>query len=160
MPALIALLVALQATNVTPAQWNSVPARFLDYLEGPEGEEERQVVAILPGDRRVAVTTGEQEGGAPSLAAIGFANADSDPTKELIVILRWDIRHYDVEGAMYDIRILDDPKPGATALAPVEKAQALFESYACDCNRRDEPPDRAKVKTIAAVKQVLKRAGY
>lgn len=152
----------VDAVNVTPATWNGQPWVFADYLSGPAGEEERQLVML---DERMAkppvqVTVGEQEGGAPRILAIGFANADRDKARELIVLLAWDIRHYDVSGTMYGIRILDDWKPDQKALVPVEKAEKLFKQYECDCGRRDEPDTVAKVKTIAAVKQALKRVGY
>ncbi|KQN09705.1 hypothetical protein ASE85_01775 [Sphingobium sp. Leaf26] len=151
-----------EAVNVTPATWNGRPWVFADYLTGSAGEEERQLVILDEHMARppVQVTVGEQEGGAPRILAIGFANADRDKAKELIVLLAWDIRHYDVSGTMYGIRILDDWKPGQKALVPVKAAERLFKQYACDCGRRDGPDTVAKVKTIAAVKQVLKRAGY
>jgi hypothetical protein len=151
-----------EAVNVTPATWNGRAMIFADYLIGPRDEEERQLVMLREGDDSppVSVTTGEQEGGSPDIAAIGFANADRDAAKELIVILAWRIRHYDVSGTLYDVRILDDWKPGQTTLVPVKATERLFDHYACDCGRRDGPDQVAKVKTIAAAKQVLKRAGY
>ncbi len=151
-----------EAVHVTPATWNGRAMVFADYLTGPQEEKERQLV-LLPEQADaapVAVTTGEQEGGSPYIAAIGFANADKDAAKELIVILAWQIRHYDVSGTLYDIRILDNWKPGQAALVPVKATERLFDHCACDCGRRDGPDQFAKVKTIAAVKRVLKRAGY
>lgn len=150
------------SVNVTPATWNGRAYIFADYLTGKEGEEERRLVMLAEAMNGppIAVTVGEQEGGAPEIAAIGFANADRDAAKELIAILAWNIRHYDVSGTMYDVRIMDDWKPGQTALLPVKAAERLFRHYECDCGRRDGPDEVAKVKTIAAVKQVLKRAGY
>jgi hypothetical protein len=150
------------AVNVTPATWNGRPWVFADYLTGKPGEEERQLVMLDEQMARapVQVTVGEQEGGAPRILAIGFANADRDKAQELLVLLAWDIRHYDVSGTMYGIRILDDWKSGQRALRPVAAAERLFKQYACDCGRRDGADTIAKVKTIAAVKQVLKRAGY
>ncbi|HUD91264.1 hypothetical protein [Sphingobium sp.] len=151
-----------EAVNVTPATWNGRGQVFADYLTGKEDEEERQLVMLAEtmDGPPVRVTVGEQEGGAPQIAAIGFANADRDKAKELIVILAWDIRHYDVSGTMYDVRILDDWKPGQRALVPVKAAERLFKHYECDCGRRDGPDTTARVKTIAAVKQALRRAGY
>ncbi|NWK95616.1 hypothetical protein DM806_08015 [Sphingobium lactosutens] len=154
--------LAADAVNVTPATWNRRGQVFADYLSGKEGEEERQLVMLAEtmDGPPVRVTVGEQKGGAPRIAAIGFANADRDKAKELIVILAWDIRHYDVSGTLYDVRILDDWKPGQRALSPVKAAGRLFKHYECDCGRRDGPDMIAKFQTIAAVKQALKRAGY
>lgn len=151
-----------EAVNVTPATWNGRLWVFADYLTSPAGGEERQLVML---DERMArppvqVAVGEQEGGAPRILAIGFANADRDKARELIVLLAWDIRHYDVSGTMYGVRILDDWQPGLEALVPVKTAEKLFAQYQCDCSRRDEPDSVAKVKTVATVKQALKRAGY
>ncbi len=152
------------STGQTSAPWNSRQTDFLDYLSGAQGEEERQVIAVQRAPdgtlRRIAVTTGEQEGGIPEVLAIGFANADRDPARELIVILAWHIQHYDVAGTLYDVRLFDDAKPGQTALTPLTTVAKRFGSYGCDCNRRDEPSETYAFKTIAAVKAELKRAGF
>jgi hypothetical protein len=152
--------------NVLEARWNGRAVLLVDYpreMADAPGEREREVVALWrtpTGPEQASVTTGEQEGGEPTVAAIGFANADRDPADEMIVILTWPVQHYDVSGTLYDIRILDDARPGQARLAELEAVSGRFGEYGCDCNRRDEPPQRFPFRTIAAVKAELIRLGY
>lgn len=147
--------------HTTQATWNGLSTLFVDY-ETQEADPERPLVALqrqpTGGYRTIEVTLGEQEGGTPDVLALGFANADRDPDKELIVILAWPVRHYDVMGTLYEVRLLDAPKPGQTQLTllPVSGKFGL----GCDCDRRDDKPERYRFKTIAAVKAELKRLGY
>lgn len=147
--------------HVTAANWNGIPTLFVDYeTSGPDPE--RPLVALQRQSsgkyRAIQVTIGDQEGGVPDIAAIGFANADRDPAKELIVILSWPQQHYDFDGTLYEVRIFDDPKPGQEALSLL-KVSKTFGSE-CDCNWRDGASKRFRFKTIAAVKAELKRLGY
>lgn len=140
--------------------WNGRPTIFVDFPRG----EERELVALQQGPggryRRLHVTTGGWEGGRASVAAIGFANADRDAPRELIVILTWQIRHYDVGGTLYEVRILDDPAPGRDALVRLPAAERLFTAGGCDCDRRDGTRERFRFKTIFLVRRALRRAGY
>lgn len=164
------LPASIETLNLTPAEWNGRAVLFADYSRPmnnapPEAPDltERPVVALWRtangGFERADVTLGEQSGGEPQVAAIGFANADSDTADELIVMLTWDVRHYDVSGTLYGIVILDDAKPGQTALVELREFRRRFED-ACDCERRDEPPSRARFRTIGDVKAELRRLGY
>jgi hypothetical protein len=147
--------------HVTAATWNGVATLFVDYQTSGD-DPERPLVALQRGPsgayRAIRVTVGEQEGGTPDIAALGFANAGGGPAKDLIVILAWPQRHADVEGTLYEVRIFDDPKPGQTALT-LSKVSQKFGSE-CDCDRRDGASEHAPFKTIAAVKAELKRLGY
>lgn len=155
--------------NLTPAAWNGRQVIFADYsrrmLDTDEDLDitERPLVALWRtgggGFERADVTLGEHEGGEPQVAAIGFANADTDAADELIVILTWDIRHYVVWGTAYEVRILDDAKPGESALVELTGFGDRFE-FACNCDRRDEPPSRARFQTIRDVKAELDRLGF
>ena len=140
--------------------WNGRPAIFAEFPNG----EAREVVALLQAPdgryRRLHVTTGEEEGGRAFVAAIGFANADRDARRELVVILTWQIRHCDVAGTLYQVRILDDPAPGRDALVRLPAAERLFAAGGCDCDRRDGTRERYRFKTIASVRRALRRAGY
>lgn len=160
----------IDTLNLTPAKWNGRSVLFADYSRPmkdapPEDPDlsERPVVALWRAANgsfeRADVTLGEHSGGEPQVAAIGFANADFDPADELIVMLTWDIRHYDVSGTMYGVVIVDDAKPGQTALVELSDLRRHFED-ACDCEHRDGPPSRAQFTTISDVKAELKRLGY
>lgn len=153
-------------TNILETRWNGRPVVLVDYsreMADSPGDREREVVALWrtpSGHEQAAVTTGEQEGGEPTVAAVGFANADRDPADEMIIILTWPVRHYDVSGTLYDVRILDDARPGQTRLTELEAVSKRFDENPCDCERRDEPPERFAFKTIAAVKAELNRLGF
>jgi len=154
-------LSAAAEVNVTSAVWNGGETLFIDYLTDEEYPA-RPLVALrrLPsgGFLRLNVTTGEHEGGDATVAAIGFANADRDAAQELIVILTWPVKHYDVGGELYEVRIFDDAKTDQVALRPLTVSPRF--DVACDCSRRDGPDERAPFKTIASVKRELKRLGF
>jgi hypothetical protein len=147
--------------HVMAAAWNGSPMLFVDY-ETFDKDPERPLVALQQQPsgsyRIIRVTVGEQEGGTPDIAAIGFANADRDPAQEVIVILSWPQQHYDVEGTLYEVRIFDDAKPGVDTL-PLLKVSDHFGTV-CDCNWRDGKSKRFRFKTIAAVKAELRKLGY
>lgn len=163
---ILALPANADHVNVLETRWNGRTVVLADYSReraDTPGETEREVVALWrtpTGHEQVSVTTGDPEGGEPTVAAIGFANADRDPADEMIVILTYAIRHYDVSGTLYDIRILDDARPGQTRLTRLEAISPRFEMNTCDCERRDEPPERFAFKTIGAVKAELARLGF
>lgn len=147
--------------NVTAVAWNGVPTLFVDYTTSGE-DPERPLVALQQqpsgGYRTLRVTVGEQEGGTPDIAAIGFANADRDKAKELVVILTWPTRHYDVEGTFYEVSIFDDAKPGQDALSLLKISDHF--GGECDCSWRDGKSKHYRFKTIAAVKAELTKLGY
>jgi hypothetical protein len=152
------------APHVTVAEWNGVRTLFVDYkTKGSDPQTaERPIVALLRqpsgGYRAVDVTLGEQEGGTPDLVALGFANAGSDPGKELIVILGWPVRHYDVDGTMYQVRLFDAPKLGQTALTPLSVTRRF--GAGCECSWRTGASKRYRFKSVDAVKAELRRLGY
>jgi hypothetical protein len=147
--------------HTTLATWNGLSTLFVDYTTG-DADPERPLVALQQqpagGYRTLQVTLGEQEGGTPDILALGFANADRDPDKELIVILAWPQVHYDFGGTLYEVRLFDAPKPGQAELTLLP-VSAKF-GAGCDCDRRDGPSEHYRFKTVAAVKAQLKRLGY
>jgi hypothetical protein len=146
--------------HTTAAIWDGVRTLFADYKTAVEYPE-RLLVALQQqpggGYRAIQVTTGEQEGATPDIA-LGLANADHDPAEELVVILAWPQLHYDVEGTLYEVRFLDDPKPDQSPLTQFEVNQEF--DATCDCGWRDGTTKRFRFKTIAAVRAELKRLGY
>jgi len=147
--------------HVTSAVWNGVATLFVDYMTpGEYGERPLLALRENPAGQfgKIDITTGEQEGGVPNIAAIGFANADHDAAKELIVILAWAQQHYDSSGTLYEVRIFDDPQPGQTALTLLKLSDKF--GMGCDCASRDGKSTDFRFKTVAAVKAELKRLGY
>jgi hypothetical protein len=67
---------------------------------------------------------GEEDGGIADIAAIGFANADKNPAKELIVILKWNQQHAFELGTAYEVRIFDDARPGQSRAGLHEGCQS------------------------------------
>lgn len=131
--------------------------------EGADGESVLRVwgeIETPRGPRRIAITTGEQEGGEPTIAAIGFANADRDPARELIVILVWRQQHYDVNGMLYEVRVFDDWREGGNALRRLPKVERLFARHTCDCSWRDGRREHFRYATIDAIRRRLRAAGY
>ncbi|HWW27095.1 MAG TPA: hypothetical protein VNZ85_14495 [Caulobacter sp.] len=147
--------------HTTLAAWNGHPTLFVDY-QTSDADPERPLVALqrqaAGGYRKIQVTLGEQEGGTPDILAIGFANADRDPERELIVILAWPQTHYDFSGTLYEVRLFDAPKPGQTELTLLPIGGKF--GMGCECGRRDGPDEHYRFKTVAAVKAELKRLGY
>ena len=154
--------VKADEAHVVPAVWNDRRTIFVDYLTGPSEEPDRPLYAVQDQGgflRATRVTVGEQEGGAADITAIGFANADRDPAKELVVIVTWDTHIYDVWGTFYEVRLFDDLKDGQTGLKPLSRLTRHFGSE-CDCDWRDGTKKRYRFKTIAAVRRELDRLGY
>jgi len=159
--------------------WNGKTVVFADYLVVRKGFDakskepfditNRVLVALEDTGRgeyrKLDVTVGEEDGGIADIAAIGFANADKDPAKELIVILKWvQSLHAFYEGTEYEVRIFDDAKLGQSGLAYLKPISASFGGPVCDCNYSEDNvhvrKTRARFKTIADVKRHLKQLGF
>jgi hypothetical protein len=146
------------------ATWNGQRCIFVDYVRsGKGGDDERNVALLYPiapqHYREIDVTVGEQEGGVPDIAAIGFAKG-RDAREKLIVLLSWNQQHYDVSGTLYEVRLFDAPKPNEPVLAYLAPLSHHFDSHTCDCDWRNGRSDRYPFKTIAAIKKELARIGF
>ena len=164
-PAEAAHLVAGEKAEVEtlPAVWNRTPVVFVNYLVARPEETQRLLFVVhrdARGDlRQTRVMAIDEEGGPPEIAAIGFANADRDPARELIVIETWPQQHYDYGGAFYEVRIFDDLKPGQLALIPLDRLSKRF-PLGCECNWREGKVKHYRFKTIPAVQRELRRIGF
>lgn len=98
-----------------------------------------------------------EDGGYPEIISVFFANADKDKAKELVVLCRYDQRHYDYNGEFYETFIFDNPS-GETALTYFNKLSEKF--LGCECGWRDGRTETAKYKTAGAVKAGLLKMGY
>jgi hypothetical protein len=146
--------------HVTAADWDGRSVLFVDYVAG----DDRDVVALEKATdgsyRKIDVTTGEEEGGTATVAAIGFAPSEKDNVQKLIVLLSWPVQHADVNGTLYEVRIFDDAKPGQSKLTYLANASHHFDADACDCDRSDGKPTHYRFKTIAVIKQELRKIGF
>ena len=158
-------LVAPHDTNsdAIATTWNGRSVAFVEHVQIAANEELRLLDMVFRDDRgnltSARVTTVEEEGGLPEIAAIGFANADHDRLKELLVLLTWPQRHFDYEGAFYEVRVFDDFKPGQAALVAMDDVSSHFD-LGCDCVWRDGTRKRYRYKTISAVRAELRRMGF
>lgn len=99
----------------------------------------------------------EEDGGYPKIISVFFANADNDNSKELIVLCKYDQRHYDYSGEFYETFIFDNPSAG-NELPYFNKLSEKF--FGCECGWRDGKVKTAKYKTAKAVKAGLVNMGY
>jgi hypothetical protein len=146
--------------HVTATDWNGRSTLFVDYVSG----NDRDVVALEKAAdwsyRKIDVTTGEEEGGTATVAAIGFVPSKKDNTQKLIVLLSWPVQHADVNGTLYEVRIFDAASPGQSKLTYLAAPSHHFDADACDCDRDDGKPTHYRFKTIAAIKQELRKIGF
>jgi hypothetical protein len=99
----------------------------------------------------------EEDGGYPEVLSVFFANADKDPQKELIVLCKYEQRHYDYSGTFYESFIFDNPDQ-QSSLPLFEKLSERF--YGCECGWRTGKVEIAKFKTAKAVKAGFKQLGF
>ena len=102
----------------------------------------------------------DTEGGDPTIETVFFANADTDKTKELIIVASWEQRHYDVSGTLYGTYVFDYELTSATLEWKfLEKISRKLDG-GCECSWRDGTSKKAKFKTASEVKHELTRLGY
>ena len=148
--------------NILPAKWNGRPYLFVDFPAGRKDEDDRDLVALaqMPGGslRRIFVTTGEEEGGEATVAAIGFGAPAGASSDDLIVLLSWPVMHLDVEGTLYDVRLFADPGMASPAqLTSLDALAKHFDHDNCDCDRGPGKKEHFPFKTMAAIKAELKK---
>jgi hypothetical protein len=101
------------------------------------------------------IYTIQPDGGDPEIISIFFANADKDKGKELIVLCKYDQRHYDYSGAFYDTYIYDFSN------GEVQFLKQLSEKFwGCECGWRNGKTEKAKYKTAKDVRARLIKLGY
>lgn len=99
----------------------------------------------------------EEDGGLPEIISVFFSNADKDSKKELIVLCKYDVRHYDVNGDYYATFIFDNPGD-KKQLTYFEKLSQKFGG--CDCSRRTGEGEIARYKNAKAINAGLKKMGF
>jgi hypothetical protein len=143
--------------HFVPTDWNGTPVYLVDYDIEAGGEMVDAVLVIVrrPSGawHRYYLTTGENFNGAAQLVAFGFANADPDAAKELIVLLRWPDGGGDICGQRYETRIFDTPRPGNPELRMLPISEHFGYGWNCD-------PHPYPYTTIAAIRAGLKRMGF
>jgi hypothetical protein len=147
-----------------PLGWDEPPSQHVDAFTGERDKELRRFVAVQQGPdgklHSTIVTDIQSDALFASVAAIGFANADSDRDKELIVIVRWETQGGVGGGSDYQVRIFKRPDPSKPYLSALEDVSnhfgVQFEGRTFDDGERVH----ARFKTIKAVQMELRRLGY
>lgn len=158
--------------KVIESKWNlnSIIIAFyeqeynLPKIEDPDQELYIRIIPTLfikteNNYKKIIIDTIETEGGAPFIESIFFANADKDSLKELIIIVSWQQRHYEISGKLYGTFIYDN----VTATNQIELNFLKDISAKLDGGfdgDKEGKVIRAKYKTAEAIKAELIRLGY
>lgn len=160
--------VSPDEVEVRKLDWNGQPVALIDYVEHtladdrePAGDTLSDVVIKVLVARNgvyqaADLDTLEEEGGIPHISAVALANADGDKAKELLVLVTWPVRHANVSGTLYEVRVFDDLAAGARPLT------AINEHFGggCDCWHDDGAATDYRFKTVAAIESELASMGY
>ena len=154
--------------RVLETNWTGIPVilAFYDqpysetYSDGSTEVYHRIIATLFVGDEHYRYTRKElysigPEGGDPIMEDRFFANVDDDPETELLVIISWNQKHYDLKGVLYATYIFDDRKSPEGPYAYLETLSRHFDG--CDCAYRDGTVKEAEFKTAAEVKAELER---
>jgi|GEM_PF-733440 len=124
---------------------------FLGYLYVPDGSRNYH---------RIFIDTFEVEGSAAEITSIFYANADKDKPRELVMLIKWPQRHYDIKGDFYETRIYDNIGPGQyPKKLTFLKWVSIQVSGGFEGDREGEKVV-SKFKTAKEVKEGLKKLTY
>lgn len=107
--------------------------------------------------KQIFVDSQGVEGGLAELVTIFSANADLDTSNEIIALYQWHIRHYQLEGYIYEVKCYKRPLMGSSHLIALENQPPMdcgFEGY------RNGKIEHAKYNTEAKIRRRLKQLGY
>lgn len=102
----------------------------------------------------------DTEGDDPNIETVFFANADTDHTKELIIIASWEQRNYDVNGTLNGTYVFDYEQTDATSAWKFMAEISRKLDGGCECSWRNGTSKKAKIKTANDVERELARLGY
>lgn len=155
-------------------KWNNTPVIMAFYEQSyklseeddPAQEDQFRIIATIfiqtaiNQYREILIDTIDAEGSMPVIESAFFANADKDPSKELIMIVSWQQQHRDVSGTLYATYIYDDLLKGMDAhLSPLKK-QGEKLSGGCECEWSDGTHKKARFKTASDIRTELKHLGF
>lgn len=159
--------------KVLETKWNSLPVIIslydqtykLPIKNDPDQQTYHKIVGavFVQSDKhnysKTTFGTIDTEGDNPSIETVFFANADTDTTKELIIIASWEQRHYDVSGTLYGTYIFDYELTSTIEWKFLEKISRKLDG-GCECSWRDGTSKKVKYKTALNIKKELTRLGY
>ncbi|EDT41889.1 hypothetical protein [Burkholderia ambifaria] len=101
-----------------------------------------------------------KDDGVPEISAVFFVNADHDrKDKEVVVLVRTPLNHYDYGGEYYDgyvYKLTGDPRKGAVFAGLQSDASAPFLDQ-CECGFRSGRSTHAHYKDAESIRKVLKK---
>ncbi|WP_244831116.1 hypothetical protein [Caballeronia sp. TF1N1] len=99
-----------------------------------------------------------KDDGIPEIASVFFANADHDPkSKEIVVLVRTPLNHYDYGGEYYDgyiYKLTGNAQNGAVFAGLQSDASATFQDQ-CECGFRDGHSTKARYKDAKSIRKAL-----
>ncbi|WP_250511365.1 hypothetical protein [Caballeronia sp. GACF4] len=99
-----------------------------------------------------------KDDGIPEIASVFFANADHDPkSKEIVVLVRTPLNHYDYGGEYYDgyiYKLTGNAQNGAVFAGWQSDASATFQDQ-CECSFRDGHSTKAQYKDAKSIRKAL-----
>jgi hypothetical protein len=109
---------------------------------------------------RILIDTFENEGGCAELLSVFFVNADKDTAREVGVLVKWPVRHYQIYGDIYETRIYDDIS-SLQHPARLKFMENVSRKVSGGFDGDNEETHRvARFKTAREVKAALKKMGY
>lgn len=101
-----------------------------------------------------------KDDGLPEVSAVFFANADHDKNnKEMVVLVRTPLNHYDYGGEYYDgyvYKVTGDSRTGGVFVGLQSDASAPFLDQ-CECDFRDGRSTHARYKDSESIRKVLEK---
>lgn len=99
-----------------------------------------------------------KDDGVPEVATVIFANADHDPRdKEVVILVRTPLNHYDYGGEYYDgyiYKLTGNAQKGAVFAGLQSDASAPFLDQ-CECGFRDGHSTHAQYKDAESIRKAL-----
>ncbi|WP_321932701.1 hypothetical protein [Burkholderia cenocepacia] len=101
-----------------------------------------------------------KDDGVPEVSAVFFVNADHDRnSKEMVVLVRTPLNHYDYGGEYYDgyvYKMTGDPRTGTVFVGLQSDASAPFLDQ-CECDFRDGRSTHARYKDSESIRKALEK---
>ncbi|MGS0890931.1 hypothetical protein ACVBGC_00010 [Burkholderia stagnalis] len=101
-----------------------------------------------------------KDDGIPEISTVFFVNADHDvKNKEVFVLVRTSLNHYDYGGEYYDgyiYKLTGDPRAGVVFAGLQSDASALFLDQ-CECGFRDGRSTHARYKDAESIRKAIEK---
>jgi hypothetical protein len=160
--------------KVLETKWNNLPV-IISLYDQPyklpvKNDPDQQIYHKVVGSvfiqlnsnkyKKTTFGTIDSESGDPFIESVFFANADTDKTKELIIIASWQQQHFDVKGTLFGTFVFDyDLTKDTLNWEMLNEISGKLEG-GCECVWSDGTSKKAKFKTALEIKKELNRLGF